>query len=83
MPRWRSRSPPPSSSFSLTTIAASFPQRALSVQKLHKAEAREFFPHFPANFPAAAKLKRISGLLGQVSVNGKRVPQLVKALAQN
>lgn len=83
MPRWRSRSPPPSSSFSLTTIAASFPQRALRVQKLHKAEAREFFPHFPANFPAAAKLKRISGLLEQVSVNGKRVPQLVKALAQN
>lgn len=49
------------------TIAANFPQRALSAKKLHKAEAREFFPHFPANFPAAAKLKRVSDLLGQVS----------------
>lgn len=71
------------SSFSPTTIAANFPQRALSAQKkLHKAEAREFSP-FPANFPAAAELKRISDLLGQVSVNSERVPQLVKAHAQN
>lgn len=69
--------------FSPTTIAANFPQRALSAQKLHKAEAREFFPHFPANFPAASRLKRISDLLGQVSVSSERVPQLVKALAQN
>lgn len=71
-------SPSPSLSFE-------FPQRALSAQKLHKAARVRFFPlafsHFPSIFQLPQNLSALPApLLGQVSVNSARQPQLGKAL---